>query len=55
VVHTLAQDLRNASAWHECYDSDTGAGLAAPGFLSWNTLGATLQDNLAARVDPFEI
>jgi hypothetical protein len=55
VVGTLAADIRNTSTWHECYHSETGAGLAAPGFLSWNTLGATVQANLAAGVDPFAI
>lgn len=55
VVHTLAQDLRTNGTWHECYDAETGAGLAAPGFLSWDTLGATLQANVAAGVDPFSL
>ena len=40
VVAALANDLRNDSTWHECLSSATGAGLAAPGFLSWDTLGA---------------
>ena len=29
--------------------------LLQDGFLSWNTLGATLQANVAAGVDPFEL
>jgi hypothetical protein len=29
--------------------------LAAPGFLSWNTLSASLQANLAADIDPTAI
>ena len=42
VVRALADDLRANGTWHECLSSATGAGLAAPGFLSWDTLGATL-------------
>jgi neutral trehalase len=55
IVHTLAQDLRQSSTWHECYDSVNGSGLAAPGFLSWDTLGADLQGNVASGQDPFII
>jgi glycogen debranching enzyme len=55
VVHTLAQDLRATGEWHESYDSDTGAGLAAPGFLSWDTLGASVQDDVQRGVDPFAL
>jgi len=55
VVATLAGDLNATSTWHECYDSETGAGLAAPGFLSWNTLAANWERNLASKVNPFEL
>jgi alpha,alpha-trehalase len=55
LVTTLANDLRLTSAWHESYDSETGNGLAAPGFLSWNTLGARIQDDVAKGIDPFLI
>lgn len=55
VVHTLATDLRVNGTWHESYDAETGVGLAAPGFLSWDTLGATLQENVAAGIDPFSL
>lgn len=55
VVHTLADDLRATGAWHEAYHSETGEGLAAPGFLSWNTLGATLIRDVAAGDDPFAL
>ena len=55
VVHTLAQDLRTTGSWHECYSSANGTGLAASGFLSWNTLGATLIRDVAAGVDPFSL
>ena len=40
LVHLLAQDLRTTGTWHEAYSSADGSSLAAPGFLSWNTLGA---------------
>ena len=55
VVHTLAEDLRATGTWHEAYHSETGAGLAAAGFLSWDTLGATLVRDVAAGVDPFSL
>lgn len=55
VVHTLAEDLRATGTWHEAYHSETGAGLAAAGFLSWNTLGATLVRDVAAGFDPFQL
>lgn len=54
-VATLANDILTTGTWHECYDSETGAGLAAPGFLSWDTLGATLVDNILARRNPFDL
>ena len=55
VVKALADDLRNSGTWHECLDAETGQGLAAAGFLSWDTLGAGLTPNLAAGVNPFEL
>ena len=53
LVHTLAQDLRATGTWHEAYSSANGSGLAAPGFLSWDTIAADLQENVARGVDPF--
>jgi hypothetical protein len=55
IVHTLAEDLRTTGTWHEAYSSETGEGLAAPGFLSWNTLGATLVRDIVNKFDPFAI
>jgi len=55
LVHTLAQDIRDTGQWHECYSSANGTGLAAPGFLSWDTLGADLQSNVETGLDPFSI
>lgn len=55
VVSTLAQDLVKTGTWHECYHGDTGAGLAAGGFLSWNTLGAVLLQHLRRDADPFDL
>lgn len=55
VVNTLADDLESTQTWHECYNSDSGHGLAAPGFLSWDTLGATLTDDVNRFVDPFQL
>ena len=55
LVHTLAEDLRATGTWHESYDSESGLGLAAPAFLSWNTLGASMQGDVATGVDPFAL
>lgn len=55
VVHVLAEDLRSNGTWHECLSSADGHGLAAPGFLSWDTLGATLLEDARALRDPFQI
>ena len=55
VTGALAQDLRANGTWHECFSSETGEGLAAPGFLSWDTLGASLLPDIKAQRDPFEL
>jgi glycogen debranching enzyme len=55
IVQTLAADLVQTGTWHECYNSKNGSGLAAYGFLSWNTLGADLQANVIQGFDPFVI
>lgn len=55
VVTALANDLRNTGTWHECMSSETGEGLAAPDFLSWDTLGGSLLQDLHMGVDPFAI
>ena len=55
VVATLAADLVADGTWHEGYDSESGSGLAAKGFLSWDTLGATWPAHLARGDDPFEL
>jgi hypothetical protein len=55
VVGALAADLRTSGQWHEAYSTDDGSALAAPGFLSWDTLAAELVSNLKQRVNPFEL
>jgi hypothetical protein len=55
VTRALADDLRATGTWHECLSADTGKGLAAPGFLSWDTLIGTLYDDVAAGHDPFAL
>ena len=54
-VRALAEDLRNNQTWHECLSSADGHGLAAPGFLSWDTLGASLIEHVRAGTDPFAL
>ena len=60
VVEMLAAALRqnpaeakNGTAWRECYSSEDGAGLAAPGFLNWNLLAGNILGNLRAGINPF--
>jgi hypothetical protein len=55
VTGALANDLRATGTWHEAYHSETGAGLAAAGFLSWDTLGATLVRDVASGIDIFRL
>ena len=55
VVRTLADDLVADGTWHEGYDAENGKGLAATGFLSWDTLGATWPKQLADGVEPFAL
>lgn len=55
VTATLANDLRNSTDWHEAYSTEDGTPLAAPGFLSWDTLVGDLLSNLQRRHDPFEL
>ena len=56
VTRALAADLRNSSKWHEAYATDgSGAALAAPGFLSWDTLAGELLSNLRGGVNPFKL
>ena len=55
VTRTLANDLRNSTEWHEAYSTADGTPLAAPGFLSWDTLVGDLLSNLQLRHDPFEL
>ena len=56
VSQTLATDLRNSTEWHAgAYSTEGGAPLAAPGFLSWDTLVGDLLSNLQRRHDPFEL
>ncbi len=53
ITRLLADDLRVNGSWHECYNSDDGTALAAPGFLSWNCIAADLLTNIQAGVNPF--
>ena len=55
VTDTLARDLRASGQWHEAYSTADGAPLAAPGFLSWDTLSAELLPNLMRGLDPLSL
>eukprot|EP00298_Acanthocystis_sp_HF-20_P001834 c12293_g1_i1.p1 GENE.c12293_g1_i1~~c12293_g1_i1.p1 ORF type:complete len:400 (-),score=160.07 c12293_g1_i1:26-1225(-) len=52
IVTTLANDLRTTQVWHECYHGETGEGLAAPGFLSWDVMSAELCSNIEKGINP---
>merc|ERR1712190_464080 len=62
IVSLLAESIRanpkeaeEGKAWRECYNSDDGAGLAADGFLNWNTLAGSLLQNLRTGNNPFDL
>ena len=55
VVGVLAADLEAQHTWHECYHADNGTGLAAAGFLSWNTLAGAWASQLGRGMDPFDL
>jgi hypothetical protein len=55
ITALLAADLRATGVWHENYSADTGLGLASPGFLSWNMMGATLLDDITNGRFPFDL
>lgn len=44
VVSVMVQDLEEKGTLHENYDCETGAGLWAPQFMSWNILALELID-----------
>jgi alpha,alpha-trehalase len=57
-IHDLAADIVSTGTWHEAFDSSEGgdgAGLSAEGFLSWNTLGYRLLDDVEAKTNPFKV
>ena len=56
VMGALAGDLRLLGVWHEDYDAEGGEGLSAEGFLSWNTLGYRLLDDvMVKRNNPMKV
>ena len=55
LLAVFAADLSHNGVVHESYDSDSGAPLAKPGFLSWNLLATRIMDDLTAGIDPFRL
>ena len=39
----LDDDLRSCGKFHEYYSPETGLGVNAPGFMSWNALAALME------------
>lgn len=52
LVQLMDQDLEHNGTIHEYYHAETGTPLFNPGFISWNTLGARILDNIGNRTDP---
>ena len=56
ITRTLADDLRVNGCWHECYHADEpSVYLAAPGFLSWDLMGADVYTMIAEGKDPLKL
>merc|ERR1712048_124903 len=58
LADSILEDPKEASegkAWRECYSSEDGRGLAADGFLNWNTLAGSLLQNLRSGINPFDL
>jgi hypothetical protein len=56
LTRTLADDLRANGQWHECYHAeDPKTYLAAPGFLSWDLMGADVATCVAEGRDPLRL
>jgi len=55
-ITVMAEDIRNSGTWHECWSSEAGGeGLAAEGFLSWNTLGYRLISDIENGSNPMQV
>ncbi|GMH59219.1 hypothetical protein TrST_g13041 [Triparma strigata] len=55
VMAALAADLRDTGEWHEDYNAEDGTGISADGFLSWNTLGYRMANDIAKQVNPMKL
>lgn len=55
VMAALAADLRETGEWHEDYNAEDGKGISAAGFLSWNTLGYRMADDVAKKINPTKV
>lgn len=54
VIKLCIRDMDTTGGMHENYNSETGEGLAAPGFISWNILLMNLTDELEDNRHPLE-
>jgi putative isomerase len=52
LVSLMSDDIRHNGTIHEYYDAETGAPLFNPGFISWNTLGSRILEDLDRGTDP---
>lgn len=48
-------DIKKTGGMHECYNAETGEGLAAPNFVSWNILVANMLKEVIEKKNPFAI
>lgn len=51
----VLRDIDETGGMHENYDAETGKGLAAPGFVSWNLLVRNMIAEAESGIDPFVI
>ena len=55
MVDLCLSDLQTSGGMHENYHAETGAPLAAPGFISWNILVPLMPAQALSGTDPFSL
>jgi hypothetical protein len=48
-------DIEKTGGMHEDYDAETGEGLAAPMFISWNLLVGNMIEEAETNFNPLEL
>jgi len=55
VSTVIADDIKRTGGMHENYNAETGKGIAAPNFISWNLLYYNALNEVAENRNPFKI